>query len=99
MSVVGASAAPYPVPCRAPTAPLTVGNGSKQPAGRRQQASHDRNGQDRMAIFLAYAKVLEPDDPTMLIYKAGMRACPGQPGLVLAEVLRRTGGVYETTTP
>jgi len=52
-----------------------------------------------MAIFLAYAKVLEPDDPTMLIYKAGLRACPGQPGLVLAEVLRRTGGVYETTTP
>jgi hypothetical protein len=52
-----------------------------------------------MAIFRAYAKVLEPGDPTMRIYEAGLRACPGQPGLLLAEVLRRTGGVYETTTP
>ena len=33
------------------------------------------------------------------IYEAGLRACPGQPGLVLADVLRRTGGVYATTTP
>jgi len=52
----------------------------------------------RMAIFRAYAKVLEPDDPSMRIYEAGLRTCPGQPGLVLADVLRRTGGVYETTT-
>jgi len=52
-----------------------------------------------MAIFRAYAKVLEPDDPTMRIYEAGLRPCPGQPGLLLADVLRRTGGVYETTTP
>ena len=52
-----------------------------------------------MAIFRAYAKVLEADDPAMRIYEAGLRACPGPPGLVLAEVLRRTGGVYETTTP
>ena len=52
-----------------------------------------------MAIFRAYAKVLEPDDPTMRIYAAGLRTCPGQPGLLLADVLRRTGGVYETTTP
>jgi hypothetical protein len=51
-----------------------------------------------MAIFRAYAKVLEPDDPTMRIYEAGLRTCPGQPGLLLADVLRRTGGVYETTT-
>lgn len=50
-----------------------------------------------MAIFRAYAKVLEPDDPAMRIYEAGLRTCPGQPGLVLADVLRRTGGVYETT--
>ena len=50
-----------------------------------------------MAIFRAYAKVLEPDDPAMRIYEAGLRICPGQPGLVLADVLRRTGGVYETT--
>jgi hypothetical protein len=52
-----------------------------------------------MAIFRAYAKVLEPDDPSMRIYEAGLRACPGPPGLVLAEVLRRTGGVYQMTTP
>jgi len=52
-----------------------------------------------MAIFRAYAKVLEPDDPSMRIFEAGLRTCPGPPGLVLAEVLRRTGGVYQTTTP
>lgn len=54
---------------------------------------------DRMAIFRAWAKVLEPADPSMRIYEAGLRACPGQPGLVLADVLRRSGGVYATTTP
>ena len=43
-----------------------------------------------MAIFRAYAKVLEPGDPAMRIYETGLRACPGQPGLLLAEVLRRT---------
>ena len=52
-----------------------------------------------MAIFRAYAKVLEPGDPTMRIYETGLRTCPGQLGLLLADVLRRTGGVYETTTP
>jgi hypothetical protein len=52
-----------------------------------------------MAIFRVYAKVPEPDDPAMRLYEAGLRTCPGQPGLVLADVLRRTGGVYETTTP
>jgi hypothetical protein len=52
-----------------------------------------------MAMFRAYAKVLEPDDPTMRIYEAGLRACPGEPGMPLAEVLRRSGGVYQTTTP
>lgn len=51
-----------------------------------------------MAIFRAYAKVLEPSDPAMRIYKAGLRTCPGQPGLLLGELLRQTGGVYETTT-
>jgi len=51
-----------------------------------------------MAIFRANAKVLEPDDP-MRIYQAGLRTCPGQPGLLLADVPRRTGGLYETTTP
>ena len=52
-----------------------------------------------MAIFRAYAKVLEPGDPAMQIYEAGLRTCPGQPGLSLADVLRRTGGLYETTAP
>ena len=52
-----------------------------------------------MAIFRVYAKVLEPGDPAMRIYEAGLRTCPGQPGLLLADVLRRTGGVYETTIP
>jgi hypothetical protein len=52
-----------------------------------------------MAIFRAYAKVLEPGDPAMRIYDAGLRTCPGQPGLLLADVLRRTGGVYETMAP
>jgi hypothetical protein len=50
-----------------------------------------------MAVFRAYAKVLEPDDPAMRIYEAGLRRCAGQPGLVLADVLRQAGGAYETT--
>jgi hypothetical protein len=52
-----------------------------------------------VAIFLAYAKVLEADDPSVRIYEAGLRQCPGPPGLVLAEVLRRAGGAYQTTAP
>ena len=52
-----------------------------------------------MAIFRAYAQVLEPGDPAVRIYEAGLRTCPGQPGLLLADVLRRAGGVYETVTP
>ncbi len=52
-----------------------------------------------MATFRAYAKVVEPEDPTVRIYEAGLRACPGEPGMPLAEVLRRSGGVYQTTTP
>jgi hypothetical protein len=63
----------------------------------KQQASRDRDGWDRMAIFRACTKVLEPSDPAMRIYEAGLRTCPGQPGLLLADVLRRTAGVYETT--
>jgi hypothetical protein len=52
-----------------------------------------------MAVFLAYAKVLEPSDPSMLIYEAGLSPCRGQPGMPLADVLRRSGGEYATTTP
>ena len=50
-----------------------------QPAGK-QQASRE-GAVDRMAVFRAYAKVLEPGDPEMRIYEAGLRAGPGQPGL------------------
>jgi hypothetical protein len=50
-----------------------------------------------MATFRAYAKVLEPSDPAMRIYQAGLRTCPGPPGLLLADVLRWSAGVYETT--
>jgi hypothetical protein len=46
----------------------------------------------------AYAKVLEPDDPSMRIYQAGLRPYPGPPGHLLADALRRTGGSYETTS-
>ena len=52
-----------------------------------------------MAVFRAYAKVLEPGDPVVRIYGAGLRTCLGQPGLLLVDVLRRTGGGYETATP
>ena len=64
-----------------------------------------------MATFRTYAEVLRPDHPLMKIHKAaltwrpsryrpadseqGMRA---EPGVVLGDVLRQTGGVYETTT-
>ena len=51
-----------------------------------------------MAVFLAYAKVLEPSDPSMRIYEAGLRPCPGPPGMPLVDVLRRAGGDYATTT-
>ena len=67
-------------------------------SGKRQNGL-DGDGRELMAIFRAYAKVLEPDDPSMRIYEAGLRPCPGPPGLLLADVLRRTGGVFATTTP
>lgn len=90
-----------PVPSALPFAdralPLMTGE-SGEPA-EREQASLERDGRDRMAIFRAYAKVLEADDPAMRIYKAGFRTCPGEPGHLLGDVLRRTGGAYETTTP
>jgi len=88
-----------PARSRAPTVdlPLTTA-ASDQPAGK-QHASRDRDEWEQMAIFRAFAKVLEPGDPAMRIYEAGLRTCPGQPGHLLADVLRRTGGVYETTTP
>ncbi len=64
-----------------------------------------------MATFRTYAEVLRPDHPMMKIYKAAITWRPGryrpagigqdmlvEPGVVLGDVLERTGGVYETTT-
>jgi hypothetical protein len=50
-----------------------------------------------MATFRTYAEVLTPDHPLMKPGRA--RVGGGLPGVVLADVLGRTGGVYETTTP
>ena len=64
-----------------------------------------------MATFRTYAEVLKPDHPMMRNYKASLTWRPSryrpaeldrdmraEPGVVLGDVLRRTGGVYETTT-
>ncbi len=64
-----------------------------------------------MASFTTYAEVLRPDHPLMKLYKARITWRPSryrpaelerdmraEPGVVLGEVLQRTGGVYETTT-
>ena len=48
-----------------------------------------------MATFRTSAEVLMPDHPLM---KLGWKT-NRPPGVVLADVLRQTGGVYETTTP
>jgi len=63
-----------------------------------------------MATFRTYAEILRPDHPLMKIHKAALTWRPSryrpaeldrdmraEPGVVLGEVLRRTGGVYETT--
>jgi hypothetical protein len=64
-----------------------------------------------MATFRTYAEVLRPDHPMMKNYKRVLTWRPSryrpagieqdmrvEPGLVLGDVLERTGGVYETTT-
>jgi hypothetical protein len=64
-----------------------------------------------MATFRTYAEVLRPDHPVMRNYKASLTWRPSryrpagldrdmraEPGVVLADVLRRTGGAYATTT-
>ena len=64
-----------------------------------------------MATFRTYAETLRPDHPLMKIHKAALTWRPSryrpaeierdmraEPGVVLADVLQRTGGVYETTT-
>jgi hypothetical protein len=51
----------------------------------------------QMATFSTYAEVLTPDHPLMKPGRAV--AGGGPPGIVLADILRRTGGAHETTTP
>jgi hypothetical protein len=64
-----------------------------------------------MATFRTYAEALRPDHPLMKIHKAALTWRPSryrpagierdmraEPGVVLGDVLQRTGGVYETTT-
>jgi hypothetical protein len=64
-----------------------------------------------MATFRTYAEVLSPDHPMMKNHKATAtwrpsryrpdeieQAMRAEPGVVLGELLRRTGGAYETTT-
>jgi hypothetical protein len=64
-----------------------------------------------MATFGTYAEALRPDHPLVKIHKAALTWRPSryrpadierdmraEPGVVLADVLQRTGGVYETTT-
>jgi hypothetical protein len=64
-----------------------------------------------MATFRTYAEILRPDHPMMKNYArttkwrpSGYRsaeieqAMRAEPGVVLGDVLQRTGGVYETTT-
>jgi hypothetical protein len=51
-----------------------------------------------MARFSTYAEVLMPDHPLMKLARRMWRT-NRPPGVVLADVLRQTGGVYETTTP
>jgi hypothetical protein len=64
-----------------------------------------------MATFSTYAEALRPDHPLMKIHKAALTWRPSryrpaeierdlraEPGVVLRDVLQRTGGVYETTT-
>ncbi len=63
-----------------------------------------------MAIFRTYAEVLRPDHPMMKNYQAAITRRPSryrsaeieqamraEPGVVLGDILQRTGGVYETT--
>jgi hypothetical protein len=63
-----------------------------------------------MATFRTYAEVLRPDHPMAKIHKAALTWRPSryrpaemdrdvraEPGALLADVLQRTGGAYETT--
>lgn len=64
-----------------------------------------------MATFTTYAEILRPDHPLVKIRQAALtwrpsryrsaeieQAMRAEPGVVLGDVLDRTGGAYETTT-
>jgi hypothetical protein len=51
-----------------------------------------------MATFSTYAEVLTPDHPLTKLARRMWRT-NRPPGVVLADVLRQTGGAYEATTP
>jgi hypothetical protein len=51
-----------------------------------------------MARFSTYAEVLTPDHPLTKLARRMWRT-NRPPGVVLADVLRQTGGAYEVTTP
>ena len=64
-----------------------------------------------MATFSTYAEVLRPDHPMIKNYKGARTWRPSrhrpagieqdmraEPGVVLGDILQRTGGAYETTT-
>jgi hypothetical protein len=46
-----------------------------------------------MATFRAFAEVLEPDDPSVKAFAAGI--LKKHPGEMLKNVLKRTGGLYD----
>jgi hypothetical protein len=46
-----------------------------------------------MATLTAYAEILTPDHIQFKAYQAGIRK--NRPGVLLADLLRQTGGVYE----
>jgi len=51
-----------------------------------------------MARFYTFAEVLTPEHVQWEVHARGL-GCPGEPGLVLQEVVDRNGGRYETTLP
>lgn len=50
-----------------------------------------------VATIRTFAEVLRPDHVQVKAYEAGLTC--GPPGLVLADILQRSGGVWETTVP
>jgi hypothetical protein len=50
-----------------------------------------------VATFTTYAEALQPDHAQMKLYEMG--TLTRLPGEVLGDILRRTGGAYETTFP